>query len=448
MKSTILRLVGYLRESYWFIPSLMTIAAAVLAVLMIYLDGYFGTSWMDLLPGLYTARPEGARGLLSAVGGSMIGVAGTTFSVTIAAVVYASGQYGPRLLTNFMADRGNQVTLGTFIATFIYTIVVLRSVRSAGEGDAGSDAFVPQLALLVAMLLVVASIAVLIYFIHHVPQRIHINGVIERIGTQLLDAVKTQFPDGPTDAPTQPKGAGATVVSVDRRPDDTAVVRARAVGYIRLLDNTALIETACDKDVVVTLRHKPGDFIHQGTVLAWVWPRERCDEAMEQCVADAFTVGSRRTPMQDIRFLIDELVEIGTRALSSGVNDPFTANSCIDWLTAAFAELAGRETPSGRRFDDDGNLRIVAVPLGFDMLMRRSFGGLAQYVSTDRLAAGRFLDAMCDIAAACPAPENRAVVVRQVERFRGLACSGLPGPLAGEVGARAATILAQIERSG
>ena len=55
----------------------------------------------------------------------------TVFSITIAAVVYASGSYGPRLLANFMEDRGNQLSLATFIATFVYAVLVLRVVRDA-----------------------------------------------------------------------------------------------------------------------------------------------------------------------------------------------------------------------------------------------------------------------------------------------------------------------------
>ena len=194
MKARLLRLSNDLRESYWFLPSVMALAALLLALAMVYIDTHSGTAWMDRLPWLYAARPDGARSLLSSIGGSMIGVAGTTFSVTIAAVVYASGQYGPRLLSNFMSDRGNQVTLGTFIATFLYSMIVLRTIRSPGETEAGAAAFVPQLALLVAVLLVMCSIAVLIFFIHHVPMRIHINNVIERIGERLIKEIDTRFP--------------------------------------------------------------------------------------------------------------------------------------------------------------------------------------------------------------------------------------------------------------
>ncbi|MDE0880571.1 MAG: DUF2254 domain-containing protein, partial [Sphingomonas bacterium] len=114
MRAWFLRLADKLGSSYWFIPSVMAVCAMILASGMIVLDVTHGSAWIKSIPFLYQARPEGARQMLSSIGGSMITVAGTVFSVTIAAVVYASGQYGPRLLTNFMRDRGNQVTLGTF----------------------------------------------------------------------------------------------------------------------------------------------------------------------------------------------------------------------------------------------------------------------------------------------------------------------------------------------
>ncbi|RYD18366.1 MAG: DUF2254 domain-containing protein, partial [Lysobacteraceae bacterium] len=167
MKSRFLRVGDKLSASYWFVPTIMAFAAVVLAMAMIALDGYAGSAWMQHVSWLYAAHPNGARQMLSSIGGSMITVAGTVFSVTIAAVVYASGQYGPRLLTNFMRDRGNQVTLGTFIATFLYCLVVLRTIRSANES--GGYSFVPNIALLVAVALAICSIAVLIFFIHHVP---------------------------------------------------------------------------------------------------------------------------------------------------------------------------------------------------------------------------------------------------------------------------------------
>lgn len=426
MRARLLRLGNQLSESYWFVPTVMAIAAVLLATGTIWLDVRLGAAWMEGVPWLYASRPDGARSLLSSIGGSMIGVAGTTFSVTIAAVVYASGQYGPRLLSNFMSDRGNQVTLGTFIATFLYSLIVVRTIHNSGDGGA---AFVPQLAVLVGVLLVLASIAVLIYFIHHVPSRIHINSVIERIGETLTAEIDRRFPVF-VGAPLDPS-AGEDRVPPALRPgapdDDVATVTADETGYIQLIDQDRLVDIAREHDLVLRLHYQPGDFARTGSVLARVHSKAGVDDDVAEALAAAFAFGSRRTALQDLRFLIDELVEIAARALSPGVNDPFTANSCLDWLGAALADLARRDLPSPFRADDDGTLRVVAYPQTFADAVDRAFGALSQYASADMIAGRRYLAALGDVALACDAPDRVATLCRQAEAFRDLADNGLSG---------------------
>ena len=125
------------------------VGSALLAILTVWLDRHGAAQWLTSHEWVDQARPEGARNVLNVIAGSMIGVASTVFSITIAAVVYASGSYGPRLLANFMEDRGNQLSLATFIATFVYSVLVLRVVRDAYE-TAGDPGFVPQLSLMIA----------------------------------------------------------------------------------------------------------------------------------------------------------------------------------------------------------------------------------------------------------------------------------------------------------
>ena len=431
MRTRLLRLANALGESYWFVPTLMAIGALLLAAAMVWLDSHHMSAWMDRLSWLYAARPSGARSLLSSIGGSMIGVAGTTFSVTIAAVVYASGQYGPRLLSNFMSDRGNQVTLGTFIATFLYSLVVVRTIRSPGEA-AGEAAFVPQLAVLVGVLLVLCSIAVLIYFIHHVPSRIHINSVIERIGDRLMREIEERFPT-PIGEPVEANGKDGHIPAAFRADADDALaeqragVRSKQAGYVQLIDTDTLMATAQDKNLVLRLQYQPGDFIHSGSTLLEVYPADRLDDKTVTELRSAFASGSRRTALQDLRFLIDELVEIAARALSPGVNDPFTANSCLDWLGAALADLATRDLPSRLRADENGDIRVIAHPITFDGFVDRAFGALSQYASADMIAGKRFLAALGDVALACDVPARVTVLERQARHFRDLADGALTG---------------------
>jgi uncharacterized membrane protein len=424
MRALAVKLIDRLRESYWFIPAIMALAALVLAATMIWIDSRVGTGWMDGISWLYAARPSGARSLLSAIGGSMVTVAGTVFSITIAAVVYASGQYGPRLLSNFMEDRGNQVTLGTFIATFLYCMVVLRTIRSPGESGGGAGAFVPQLAVLVAVALMLASVAVLIFFIHHVPTRIHINNVIERIGTRLFHGIAERFPrhvGQPLDMaepPALPAGL--------RDGHVAGQVSGGATGYVQLVDEQALIDVARRYDMVVRIERRPGDFVHADDALAHLSREDAPDDALA-AVRRAFSVGPRRSPTQDVAFLVDELGEIAARALSPGVNDPFTAMTCLDWMGAAFADLAGRPTPSRFRADEDGVLRVVACPISFSDLVEEGCGRLAPYAASDRNAAMRYLEMLARVAARCSDQARRTQVKDLGARFLELAADKLNG---------------------
>ncbi|MFD1104649.1 DUF2254 domain-containing protein [Sphingobium olei] len=432
MKAWLLRVADKLRQSYWFIPTLMACAAVLLAGGMIQLDSYEGSSWMDRFAWLYASRPSGARQVLSAIGGSMITVAGTVFSVTIAAVVYASGQYGPRLLSNFMRDRGNQVTLGTFIATFLYCLIVLRTIRSPEE--TGGTAFVPNLALLVAVLLAICSIAVLIFFIHHVPSKIHINSVIEDIGSRLLKEVGHRFPrcvGKPADVEPDPDDPALPLAlrrdACRAEGAQPGLVSADDTGYIQLIRDDDLLALASKHDLVVRLRYQPGDFVHAGRALIEAWPPERCDDDACEALAGIFAIGSQRTALQDLRFLIDELVEIAARALSPGVNDPFTALTCLDWLGAAISDLSSRDIPSHLRKDEEGALRVVAHPQTFADYLERSFGALAQYCAGDMIAARGFLKTLGEIAIECDDAGRLGALAIHIDRLQELAQDSLEG---------------------
>ena len=425
MRARLLRLWAHLRESYWFLPTVMAFFAVLLAGGMIWLDSYEGSDWMDRFAWLYASRPNGARQVLSAIGGSMITVAGTVFSVTIAAVVYASGQYGPRLLSNFMSDRGNQVTLGTFIATFLYSLLVLRTIRSPEES--GGVGFVPNMALLVAVLLALCSIAVLIFFIHHVPSKIHINSVIEDVGHRLIREVGDRFPRFIGEGAAQ----GEVELPAAFRPSGganaPAAITAARTGYIQLVDDEALMECAKRHGLVLRLQYQPGDFTHAGRALVEAWPPERCGGKVVELIRDAFSIDARRSALQDLRFLIDELVEIAARALSPGVNDPFTAVTCLDWLGAAMSDLAGRTLPSHLRVDDNGALRVVAHPETFASFVERGFGALVQYAAGDMIASLRFLRALGEVALGCDAPDRLALLAHQADQLEELARDKLNG---------------------
>lgn len=420
LSTRLLQSLQTLRASYWFVPSIMALLAIVLGAVTVWLDAGPAAGLFDDLGWYQTAKPDGAHQVLSTIAGSMITVAGVVFSITIVAIAYAASQYGPRILTNFMSDRGNQVTLGTFIATFVYCLVVLRTIRGGDDGG-----FVPQLAVMVGMLLALCSIGVLIFFIHHVPNSIQINNVVGHIGRKLVHAVETRFPEQIGDPGGEPNEAAEYALA---RGFGVATVCAASNGYIQAIDEGALMHVATKCDLVLRVDRRPGQFVFEKAPLLTAYPEASVGEEAREGIAASYSIGNNRAPSQDIFFLVDELVEIAARALSSGVNDPYTAITCMDWLGAALARIAARPIKSGRRSDHDNAVRVIAVPHGFPDFVERGFGRLRQYLATDMNATAHALETLTAIARHSRSPDRARVIEDERQRLLAAAERELTGP--------------------
>lgn len=358
-----------LRATYWAVPSVMVVAALALSVGMVQVDRATGEELIDRLSWIYTGGPDGAREVLSTIAGSMMTVAGVTFSITIVALTLASQQFGPRLLRNFLRDRGNQVVLGTFVSTYIYCLMVLRTVR--GGDDSGE--FVPNLSVTTGVLLAIFSLGVLIYFIHHVSVSIQASQIIANVTHDLEHAIDRLFPER--------VGDGARALRVDAAsPDATAgrVVASRRSGYVQGIDGRRLMTIAVARDLVVRVEATPGSFVREGSTLLRI-TRGRAGDEDDNALRGAFVLGGERTGSQDVSFFVEQLTELAVRALSPGVNDPGTARMCLDRLEQTLCRLVAREWPSPLRFDDAGTLRVVAEPVTFEQIASEAFAEIGRH---------------------------------------------------------------------
>lgn len=441
-------LLQTVRASYWFVPTLMAVVAVLLGATMVWVSAGPGSGWLNGLSWYQSVKPDGAQQVLSTIAGSMITVAGVVFSITIVAIAYASSQYGPRILSNFMSDRGNQVTLGTFIATFVYCLLVLRTIR------AGDEEFVPHIAVMVGLLLAFCSIGVLIYFIHHVPQSIHINNVVEQIGCQFIALVEHRYPNllgDPSGQSGEVKDRSSEAMAIlANRAGNIATVAAVAseeAGYLQAADAKQLMAVAETNDLFLRLLHQPGGYIYRGRTLLEVWPAERLTPECARKLRNSYTIGSKRTPSEDLNFPIDELVEIAARALSTGVNDPYTAITCLDWLGAGLSELAHRRSPSEQWADANGSVRIFALPESFASFAERAFGRTRQYVARDMNAALHMLRTIGDVAADCRTEDQVDALRIEADRLIAMAETELHGAALDAVRRRAAD-LRELLKSG
>ena len=408
MRTTLAKAWDALRTSFWFVPALIGAAAAALAFAAVALDQGQAGRWVAAHDLGYGGGADGASTLLQTIASSMMTIAGVVFSLTLVCLSLASSQFGPRLLRNFIGDRPNQVVLGVFLATFLYCVLVLRTVRRADE-----SLFVPHIAVALALLLAAASLAMLVYYIHHLARTIQADDVVARVGEELVRGIERMFPapaDGERDA-TVPKGP---VPGVPAR--DAEVIEAPAEGYVQLVDQNGLVEQAAASRIGLEVALRPGDYVMRGTPLATAWPRSRAaSPGVRRAIAACFAVGPMRTPMQDVRFPLQQLVEIAVRALSPSINDPFTAIACVDRIAGALRILAGRAALPFDHADPGGSCRVILACVTFEELVGAAFDPIRRHARGNVQVLERQFAAIVQIATATCRATDMETLHSQVE---------------------------------
>lgn len=391
-----------LRSTYWFVPTLVTLTCFALAFVALTVDRVNpdSTDWMGWA---YGGGAAGARELLSAVAGSMITVVSVTFSVMVVALTVSSQHFGPRLLNSFMRDNAAQLVLGTFTGTFGYCLIVLRTVQG-GNGD-GPSAFVPHLAVTGSVVLSLLSVGMLIYYVHHIAVSMQLSEITASVTADMERAIDRLYPERMGD-----ERSSADVIA-PAPPDGTAVVTSESSGYIQELDSDAVLGLAKRCDTVIWLTTRPGDFVVEGAPLAAA--RRPVDEkALSSGLRAAMIIGADRTPYQDVAFTAQQLVEVALRALSPGVNEPFTAITSIDRLSQGLARLASRRIPSPSRLGDDGQVRVVALPQTFGHVLQAAFEPIALYTERSHDVSRRLLERLRGLAFIVRRDDDRRAVMR------------------------------------
>ncbi len=416
MKTYLLHLWDTVRSSYWFIPSLLATTALLLSFGLPHIDELVAESGVELPEWILTTT-DTARATLSAMAGAMIAVTGTVFSITIVTLSLTSQQFGPRLLRRFMYDLTTQITLGVFISTGFYCLLLLRVVESREDGI-----IAPHLSVLLAIGFAILSMAMLIMFIHHVAILIQAPNVVAAVAEDLDDAIVRLFPERIGDPLEEDVSSlsDAEEQEAGLQGESTRILMTKE-GYIQAIATESLMACSQSNDIVLKLIPRPGDFVAVDSPLAEVWfvegePWKSISvEDLTATLNEEVILGVRRTPRQDVECAVNELVEVAVRALSPGINDPFTANNCIDRLGAALGRLAERRPLTPLRCDDQGQLRIVARPESFTQVLGTSFHLIRQN-SQDKVGVTiRLLEALRSVARHVKQTEDREAVKLHAE---------------------------------
>lgn len=359
---------NHLTSTLWFVPAILVFVGILLGFLFVEIDVFFG----GYFGGFMGVQPSGARDMLAVIAGSAITVAGTVFSITIVALTLASTQFSPRILRNFMSDTGNQAVLGTLVGIFAYCIIVLRTIREGGDNP-NAD-FVPSIAVVFGIVLGLAGIGCLIYYIHHVAISIQATTIVSNIATETIAEIQKTFPlkdvSPAIDSETEAHLAKANSLEV-------ICIRN---GYVQNTDTEKLTVLAEKYGLILRMQRRVGQFTIKNLPLLQIFPNRDnfvLDQTLIQKFRDAYDIGNYRTVEGDVAFGLRQIVDIALKALSPAVNDSTTAVICVDYLSAILACLAERPSCPSNIFKA-GKLRLVVEQQRYEDFFDLAFNQIRQ----------------------------------------------------------------------
>lgn len=374
-------------------PGLITLVYVMLAVGMVMAERQFPelTELASRAAWIKHEDVAASQLILATIAGSMMTTVTVVFSVLIMALSLASLQFSPRILTGFMGDAPTQNTLGIFMGTFVYALLVLRTVQG------GPEPFVPAASVTLGILLAVGALAWLAYFIHHIAHAIQANHIIDKIARETLQVIDDEFPVAVGRADSHPEDTGPPSLI----PNEAVTVEAVASGYVQLCNRERLLDLAREHDLVIHQEHGVGEFVVEGNPLVSIVSKEPLtSEIREVCLA-CFDLGETRTMQQDFQFGIRQIVDMALKAISPAINDPSTANTCLDHLARILSHLARRRIlPVEMRDPKTGRVLMVRRAATFRGSIDLAFNQLRQYARDDMAVCLRMVRALTEIALA------------------------------------------------
>ncbi len=398
MKGRLLRLQETLRSGFWAVPSACVAVAVALALGLVRVDRALAKGFGGRLT--FGAGPAGAREVLSDITSSMITFTGLVFSITIVVLQLTSSQFSPRVLRTFLRDRVTQLSLGVFVATFVYAILVLRTVNGIDDSS-----FVPAISTTVGVVLLLVSVGMFVSYIHHVATAIQVSSIIGSIGKETRVVLAERFPsDGDP--------AAEDTLLAPLGPPSVEVPAPRS-GVVVSLDAERLVKAAAKADVLLVLRHRVGEFVPEGAPLLAV--HGDAQDLDVRAVLGAVTQARERTMQQDVAFGLRQLVDVAERALSPGINDPTTAVQALDEVHDLLRRLAVRPLDGGQRLDGDGRLRVLLRQERYEDYLSLALDEVEQY-GADALQVQHRLDAMLEDLVGAARDEHRPAVLERIAR--------------------------------
>jgi uncharacterized membrane protein len=407
--------ISNVRESLWLLPALMSAFALVLVYTLLQFEGSMLPQLSGALWWIFSGDAETARDLLATLLSGMMTMTSLVVSITVVVLALAAGQLGPRLIWNFIGDRQIQIVLGLFVGTILYILVALRSLNvelAASE--------VPHLVVTGASVLSIVCVLALLFYVHKMARSIISDTVIRHVASNLGASIASNLPERSDTGP----GPQAIATPSTR----FVTVTLGSSGYVQVIDYDRLVAIAAEHDLLFRLAIRPGHFVlAQGCFVEMAGGDPRSEE-LTQAVRRCFVLGFERTPTQDVEYSLRHLVEIAVRALSPGVNDPFTAIAALDHLGAALEHIFLRGLPPEQHCDDTGRVRVLAEITDYAGMLDAALNQIRQAGAGNAAILIDMAGILGKLAPAVREPRQREALLRHLEMIERAGCANLGEP--------------------
>ncbi|MDQ6945264.1 MAG: DUF2254 domain-containing protein [Actinomycetota bacterium] len=379
------------KSGLWLIPVICVVIGVLISLGTIALDR---VNDYELVSQEVIGTPDAVLAILQTVAASMVSLTALVLTIVLVVVQLAMGQSSPRIVQRLLRDRPSQFAIGLFVASFVHSLLAIREVDLGSDGHPGH---VPGVAVIVTFALALASIAVLVMYVHHVGQALRVSALVELAGDQTRRMVDRVYPD-----------------HGDPEPDehDPAIVTAVKSGVLAKVWHERLVETASEGRCRLELIPAMGDFIPAGGRIFLIHgDPSRLDLKK---VNDAVILSMERSLVEDVGYGMRLLVDMGERALSdSPFQDPTTAVQTIDRLHDILRQLARRPLPDGTHREPDGTIRLTERVMTWDAYVHLAFDELRLVGAGSPQVARRLQSALRDLLTVAP-PDRRDVLELQL----------------------------------
>ncbi len=344
--------------------------------------------FLEKIPTLFLADFDLAYTLLSTIATSILTMTSISFSSILVVMTTYVSQFSPRSLQNFITDHHTQRILGVFISGFVYSIVLLLLTKHSSAN--GMDVLISPV---FAVLIAIVSVGFFVFFVHHVAKWIQVRNLIQNIYNDTLNVMNRYWDDIEDEKEDDPWEDWEGEETLEKHFQQIAAAQP---GYVQWIHFQELVEQSKKDDTLVELLYSHGDYLGKGMPIMRVYGNE--GKIKKAKYNKYMIIGNARESIQDVRYGIIKMVEISTRSLSPGINDPFTAIECINYLGHTLAALSRKTFMENYLHDRDGNLRVLKKVYTFHDYLYQSFFQIRFYGRDDVAVLNALLDALHEIS--------------------------------------------------